>query len=92
MQYLLLKYGYSFILFQVAISINFPYLTFLGAFYYYHPEDNKNYEQTLPDVMDYATKQKIPYRWVNADDMMIIIIFYTFYKKSNFLMNYLMIT
>ena len=24
MQYLLLKYGYSFILFQVAISINFP--------------------------------------------------------------------
>jgi hypothetical protein len=33
-----------------------------GAFYYYHTEQGKDYQQTLADVKHYAVQQRIPYR------------------------------
>lgn len=38
-----------------------------GAFYYYHTEPNKDYEQTILDVKSYATQQNIPYRHILLD-------------------------
>ena len=38
--------------------------TISGAYYYYHTEDNKTYEDTLLDVSSYArTDNRIPYRY-----------------------------
>eukprot|EP00038_Savillea_parva_P003881 m.131333 g.131333 ORF g.131333 m.131333 type:complete len:864 (-) comp11310_c0_seq2:981-3572(-) len=43
------------------------YSTDNGAYYYYQTEPNKNYEDTLLDVYNYATQEKIPYKYVLLD-------------------------
>ncbi|XP_076436393.1 uncharacterized protein LOC143275932 isoform X2 [Babylonia areolata] len=43
------------------------YWTDNGAYYYYNTEKGKNYEETLPDVMSYASEQRIPYRYLQLD-------------------------
>ena len=39
-----------------------------GAYYYQHTEDKKNYEQTIFEVLTYASQQGIPYRYTQYDD------------------------
>ena len=39
-------------------------LSVSGAYYYYHTEKNKTYEQTILDVKVYADMLKLPYRYV----------------------------
>jgi hypothetical protein len=43
------------------------YSTDNGAFYYYHTEPNKNYQQTMIDVQKYHASLKLPTRWVLLD-------------------------
>jgi hypothetical protein len=43
------------------------YSTDNGAYYYYQTEKNKNYEDTLIDVLAYAKKESIPYKYVLLD-------------------------
>ncbi|KAK2183903.1 hypothetical protein NP493_292g00003 [Ridgeia piscesae] len=43
------------------------YWTDNGAYYYYHTEKNKTYEQTILDVKVYADMLKLPYRYVQFD-------------------------
>eukprot|EP00052_Salpingoeca_macrocollata_P034590 m.12039 g.12039 ORF g.12039 m.12039 type:complete len:746 (-) comp6683_c0_seq1:50-2287(-) len=43
------------------------YSTDNGAYYYYQTEPNKNYEDTLIDVYNYAKAQGIPYRYILLD-------------------------
>ena len=38
-----------------------------GAFYYYNPEENKTYQETLLDVYDYSKQVGLPYRHVQID-------------------------
>lgn len=38
-----------------------------GAFYYYQKERNKTYEETVLDVVKYATTAGIPYRYLQYD-------------------------
>ncbi|KAI8505567.1 hypothetical protein Bbelb_167560 [Branchiostoma belcheri] len=38
-----------------------------GAYYYYHTEPGKNYEDTMVDAMAYAKEVGIPYRYVQLD-------------------------
>lgn len=48
-------------------AANLGYDTDAGAYYYYHPESGKSYEQTLLDVHAYAVKEKIPFQHVQID-------------------------
>jgi len=43
------------------------YSTDNGAYYYYQTEPSKNYEDTLVDVLAYAKKVSIPYKYVLLD-------------------------
>ncbi|XP_050418345.2 uncharacterized protein LOC126831737 [Patella vulgata] len=44
------------------------YWTDNGAYYYYHPADQQNYEDTVYGVIDYANKLSIPYRYFQYDE------------------------
>eukprot|EP01006_Ploeotia_vitrea_P025487 TRINITY_DN58345_c0_g2_i1.p1 TRINITY_DN58345_c0_g2~~TRINITY_DN58345_c0_g2_i1.p1 ORF type:complete len:748 (-),score=61.40 TRINITY_DN58345_c0_g2_i1:94-2337(-) len=46
---------------------NIGYSTDNGAFYYYHTQKNKTYEQTLLDVKKYADSLKLPYKYILLD-------------------------
>ncbi|CAH1277104.1 Hypp9481 [Branchiostoma lanceolatum] len=43
------------------------YWTDNGAYYYYHTESGKNYEDTMVDVMAYTKEAGIPYRYLQLD-------------------------
>ncbi|ETN98481.1 hypothetical protein RFI_39015, partial [Reticulomyxa filosa] len=43
------------------------YSTDNGAFYYYHTEANKTYQQTIIDVHSYAVNVHVPYRYILLD-------------------------
>ena len=49
---------------QVPSSHDMAHLFFSGAYYYYHPETNKSYEESLLDVKSYSVGSQIPYRYV----------------------------
>lgn len=50
------------------ISLNYlGYWTDNGAYYYYHPETNKSYEESLLDVKSYSVGSQIPYRYLQID-------------------------
>lgn len=49
------------------ISTHLGFDTDNGAFYYYHPEQGKSYEDTLLDVYDYSQQVGLPYRHVQID-------------------------
>ncbi|VDI03306.1 Hypothetical predicted protein [Mytilus galloprovincialis] len=53
------------------------YWTDNGAFYYYNPEKNKTYEQTMLDVKQNSVEQHIPYRYLQLDS-------WWYYKSKNF--------
>ncbi|XP_063423508.1 uncharacterized protein LOC134707561 isoform X1 [Mytilus trossulus] len=53
------------------------YWTDNGAFYYYNPEKNKTYEQTMLDVKQYSVEQHIPYKYLQLDS-------WWYYKSKNF--------
>ena len=38
-----------------------------GAFYYYNTEPNKNYEETIHDVVSYIKSMNIPYGYLQYD-------------------------
>ena len=38
-----------------------------GAYYYYHTEPGKNYQETMLDLKAYADKEKIPISWILYD-------------------------
>ena len=52
------------------------YTTDNGAYYYYHTEDNKTYEDTILDLYQYAKKESIPYKYILLDS-------WWYYKGSN---------
>ena len=43
------------------------YSTDNGAYYYYHTEPNKNYQQTIVDVANYHKSVGLPTKWVLLD-------------------------
>eukprot|EP01120_Amphizonella_sp_Union-15-10_P008061 TRINITY_DN2821_c0_g1_i1.p1 TRINITY_DN2821_c0_g1~~TRINITY_DN2821_c0_g1_i1.p1 ORF type:complete len:734 (+),score=155.15 TRINITY_DN2821_c0_g1_i1:26-2227(+) len=43
------------------------YYTDNGAYYYYHTENQLNYEQTLFNVKEYADSLSIPYKYIQLD-------------------------
>lgn len=49
------------------VSTHLGYDTDNGAFYYYHTEPNKDYQDTLLDVHAYAMQEKIPYKHLQID-------------------------
>jgi hypothetical protein len=49
------------------ISTHLGFDTDNGAFYYYHPEQDKTYEDTLLDVYEYSQQVGLPYRHVQID-------------------------
>lgn len=38
-----------------------------GAFYFEYPEKGKNFEQTVLDVLGYARREGLPYRYTQYD-------------------------
>eukprot|EP01006_Ploeotia_vitrea_P025486 TRINITY_DN58345_c0_g1_i1.p1 TRINITY_DN58345_c0_g1~~TRINITY_DN58345_c0_g1_i1.p1 ORF type:complete len:747 (-),score=77.64 TRINITY_DN58345_c0_g1_i1:102-2342(-) len=46
---------------------NIGYSTDNGAFYYYHTQTGKNYEETVLDVKKYADSLKLPYKYILLD-------------------------
>jgi hypothetical protein len=65
---LLNKYGKDRKAVDYDFTLNYlGYSTDNGAFYYYHTEPNKTYEDTMIDVKTYADSVGIPYRHWLAD-------------------------
>ncbi|XP_070579108.1 uncharacterized protein [Ptychodera flava] len=65
----LMKYhGKSTVLRDSDFTANYlGYWTDGGAFYYYHTEPGKNYEETMMDVKAYTDSANIPYRYFQLD-------------------------
>jgi alpha-glucosidase (family GH31 glycosyl hydrolase) len=52
---------------KVKVCVKVEMCVPAGAYYYYQTEPNKNYEDTLLDVYDYAQKESIPYHYILLD-------------------------
>ncbi|XP_070576651.1 uncharacterized protein [Ptychodera flava] len=65
---LMTKYGKQKHLMKSDFTVNYlGYWTDNGAYYYYNTEPDKNYEDTLIDVKNYADSLSIPYRYMQID-------------------------
>lgn len=65
---LLKQYGKERYAYQKDLAMRYlGYSTDNGAYYYYQTEPNKNYEDTLVDVMSYAKAESLPYKYVLLD-------------------------
>jgi len=65
---LLKQYGKERYAYQKDLAMQYlGYSTDNGAYYYYQTEPNKNYEDTLIDVLAYAKEKSIPYKYVLLD-------------------------
>ncbi|XP_078674668.1 uncharacterized protein LOC144912809 [Branchiostoma floridae x Branchiostoma belcheri] len=65
---LMRQYGKSRARTESDFSSNYlGYWTDNGAYYYYHTEPGKNYEDTMVDAMAYAKEVGIPYRYLQLD-------------------------